>query len=154
MASRPTPAGDISTTHAIQPTVQLTCLVAMSSIIAEVMSRYVGVAFFGCTFVAFLSGITTAQFLVFRASEVVDHRVLRSLVSCLWVVDGVHSALVSWPAYAWAVSDRSNVLGVLYGNVWSFRVSNIYEYLTVSQVLSCKQGAALLTGISNLGVRR
>ncbi|KAH9934883.1 uncharacterized protein B0H18DRAFT_491546 [Fomitopsis serialis] len=107
----------------------------MTSSEEGLVSHYVGVAFLGCTFVAFLYGITTAQIFTFWTSKIADNRALRWMVFSLWTIDGVHCALVAWPAYAWAVTNRSNILGILFGNVWTIRAT------------------VLLTGISNLGVR-
>ena len=34
------------------------------------------------------------------------------------LIDGLHCALVAWSAFAWAIPDRFNILGILFESDW------------------------------------
>ncbi|KAI0959455.1 hypothetical protein AcW1_004274, partial [Taiwanofungus camphoratus] len=90
-----------------------------------------GMAFLGNIAAAVLYGITSIQTSTYSRQNGQDKIVMKSLVFFLWVLDGLHLALITHTLYTRTINDFGNPMA-LATPTWSITVS-LYDHMPVGR---------------------
>ncbi|OBZ76024.1 hypothetical protein A0H81_03505 [Grifola frondosa] len=71
-----------------------------------------GAAFIGNTFAAIFYGITNVQTFTYYKRNGKDPQFLKILIFILWILDGLHLALINHTLYTYTVKDFSDILAI------------------------------------------
>ncbi|KZT03696.1 uncharacterized protein LAESUDRAFT_704354 [Laetiporus sulphureus 93-53] len=72
-----------------------------------------GAIFIGNIVVAIFYGVTSVQTFIYYKRNEGDSWILKHLVFCLWILDGLHLAFITYAVYVYAVRDFGNVLAMI-----------------------------------------